>query len=127
VLLLSSANKTRAMVMFIIRNDGQRPAGAEVKLQRRTPELVAQGSSQTDWFIVGDPEAARRAGHTVVALHDGWYADDTGGGVVIFGPYWEIRDTPFIVREISSDPSPPGPTEDQATEIINVRKAIFGA
>ncbi len=115
------------MVMFIIRNDGQHPADAAVKLQRRTPELVTNGAASVDWFIVGDPEAARRTGHTVVALHDGWYADDTGGGVVIFGPYWEIRDTPFTVREASSDPSPVIPTDDNATEIINVRKAIFGA
>ncbi len=33
-------------------------------------------------------------------VHDGWYADDTGGGVAIWGQgrHWEIRDTPFTVR-----------------------------
>ncbi len=111
------------MVMFIIRNAGQRPDGVEVKLRRRTPS----GAGEIDWFSLGDPEAARRAGHHVVALHDGWYADDTGGGVVIFGPYWEIRDTHFTVREIAPDPAPATPHENRAAEVINVRKAIFGS
>jgi hypothetical protein len=117
--------------MFIIRNDGERPEGLpegfEVKLRRRTPSLVAQGAATIDWFTLGDPEAARRSGHKVVPLHDGWYADDTGGGVAIFGPYWEIRDTPFTVREVAPDPAPATRREEAGAEIVNVRKAIFGA
>ena len=108
--------------LFIIRNDGRRPGDVEIKLRRCSP-----GSDQVDWFVLGDPETTRCAGHHIVALHDGWYADDTGGGVAVFGPYWEIRDTPFTVREAAPDP-PPQPRQDgDHDEIVNVRKAIFGA
>ncbi len=113
--------------MFMIRNDGRRPEGLEVKLRRRSPAMVARDADLMDWFCLGDPDAARNAGHNVVPLHDGWYADDSGGGVAIFGPYWEIRDTPFTVREIAPDPSPTPRDPTEATEIVNVRKAIFGA
>ncbi|MGA3401083.1 MAG: hypothetical protein ABSC95_17850 [Acetobacteraceae bacterium] len=110
-----------------MRNDGGRPEGLDVKLRRRTPALVARDADLVDWFCLGDADAARNQGHNVVTLHDGWYADDTGGGVTIFGPYWEIRDTPFTVREAAPDlPSTPR-HQDQTTEIVNVRKAIFGA
>jgi len=112
--------------MFIVRNTGQRPEGLEVKLRRRTPALATKAAEQVDWFCLGDAEAARRAGQDVVLLHDGWYADDTGGGVAIFGPYWEIRDTPFSVREAAPDPSPATQPHD-AGDIVNVRRAIFGA
>ncbi|HVC61527.1 MAG TPA: hypothetical protein VND19_14335 [Acetobacteraceae bacterium] len=115
------------MAMFVIRNDGRQPEAAAVKLRRRTPATVARERDLTDWFCLGDPEAAGRAGHDVVTLHDGWYADDTGGGVAIFGPYWEIRDTPFTVREVAPDPAPAARQDDPAVEIVNVRKAIFGA
>jgi len=115
------------MPMFIIRNDGTAPAGLEVKLRRRTPAVVAQDAACVDWFCLGDPESARRAGHAVVTLHDGWYTDDSGGGVAIFGPYWEIRDTPFSVREAAADPDLPVERQHNAAEIVNVRKAIFGA
>lgn len=116
------------MVMFLIRNDGQEPEWPDVKLRRRTPALAADGDDLVDWFCVGDPGAAHSAGHNVVTLHDGWYADDTGGGVAIFGPYWEIRDTPFTVREAAPDPARLS-REGRATEqsIVDVRKAIFGA
>jgi hypothetical protein len=113
--------------MFVIRNDGQQPDGLEIKLRRQTPALVARDRASVDWFCLGDPDAARNAGHNVVTLHDGWYADDTGGGVTIFGPYWEIRDTPFTVREVAPDPAATGAQADNPTEIVNVRKAIFGA
>lgn len=109
-------------MMFIIRSAGDRPDGVEVKLQRRSP--AANG---VDWFVIGDAETARAAGHHVVMLHDGWYADDAGGGVAVFGPYWEIRDTPFTVREAAPDPAPPSQQDDRDIEVINVRRAIFGA
>ena len=108
--------------IFIIRNDGQRPGDIEIKLRRQSP-----GSTQVDWFVLGDPETAGGAGHHVVALHDGWYADDTGGGVAVFGPYWEIRDTPFTVREVSPDPAPRPRQDSHDDDIVNVRRAIFGA
>jgi hypothetical protein len=115
------------VALFIVRNTGEPPAGLEVKLRRRTPALVARGVDQVDWFCLGDPDAARGAGHDVVTLHDGWYADDTGGGATVFGPYWEIRDTPFSVKETAPDPTPAGRDDADAEEIVNVRKAIFGA
>jgi hypothetical protein len=111
--------------MFIVRNGGQPPDGLEVKLRRRTPALVARAEEQVDWFCLGDVEAARRAGQDVVLLHDGWYADDSGGGVAIFGRYWEIRDTPFSVKEAAPDPSSATHPQD-AGEMVHVRKAIFG-
>jgi len=113
--------------MFIVRNDGSAPAGVDVKLRRRTPAIVADSADQVDWFCLGDPETARRAGHTALTLHDGWYADDSGGGIAIFGPYWEIRDTPFTVRETAPDPVPESDQPRDGQEIVNVRKAIFGA
>jgi hypothetical protein len=115
------------MPMFIVRNGGSEPASVEVKLRRRTPAIVANHADQVDWFCLGDPETARRAGHTVVTLHDGWYADDCGGGVAIYGPYWEIRDTPFTVREAAPDPGAGADQGRDTDEIVNVRKAIFGA
>ncbi len=114
------------MVMFIIRNDGRRPSAQEIKLRRRAPAFVASNTDLVDWFCLGDPEVARSVGQNVLMLHDGWYTDDNGGGVAIFGPYWEIRDTPFTVSEVSPDP-PRAAVQQQPTEIVNVRKAIFGA
>ncbi|HUN38764.1 MAG TPA: hypothetical protein VMU81_00595 [Acetobacteraceae bacterium] len=115
------------MPMFIVRNDGSAPTGVQVKLRRRTPAVVASNADQVDWFCLGDPETARRAGHAVVSLHDGWYADDSGGGVTIFGPYWELRDTPFSVREAAPDPVVESDRSRETDEVVNVRKAIFGA
>jgi hypothetical protein len=58
-------------------------------------------------FCVGDADAGERltaAGWTVVPVHDGWYADDHTGGVAVWGNgrYWEVRNTPFDVRERDS-------------------------
>jgi hypothetical protein len=107
--------------MFIIRNDGRRPGDVEVKLRRWSPD-----SNQVDWFVLGDPEAAHDAAHHVVTLHDGWYADDAGGGVAVFGPYWEIRDTPFTVREVAPDAAPRSRQDDRDNDVVDVRRAIFG-
>ena len=103
-------------MMFIIRTSGPRPDMA-VKMTRRATD----GSERTDYFCVGES-----AGLPVIAVHDGWYADDTGGGVAIFGQgqFWEVRDTPFSILE-----SDDGVTEKAAppvAEIIDVRGAIFG-
>src|SRR5262249_30721337 len=94
-----------APMMFVVRTTGPAPAadGIAVKLARRTPAIVAEGPT-TDYFCVGEPaarDALRAAGRPVVELRDGWYADDTGGGVAIWGQgqYWEVRDTPFRVKE----------------------------
>lgn len=118
-------------MMFILRSDGAAPpaGGIEVKLQRRTPQTAPNGAGKTDLFCLGDEAvmtALREQGWEVVALRDGWYADDHGGGVAIFGHgrYWEIRDTPFTVTEVCgpAGPQPPGPAGEQ----VEVRRAIFG-
>ena len=103
-------------MMFIVRTSGPRPALA-VKMTRRATD----DSGKTDYFCVGDP-----AGLPVVPVHDGWYADDSGGGVAIFGQgkFWEIRDTPFSVVE--SDDGVAETAAQPAAEIVNVRGAIFG-
>ena len=114
-------------MMFTIRSGGETPCGNgfTIRLVRRTPAWLAAGG--LDFFCNGDPDAAGSQQFNVVSVHDGWYADDTGGGVAVWGQgrFWEIRDTPFTVRETSAD----GPIEPEAAtenEIVNVRGAIFG-
>lgn len=119
-------------MMFIIRTSGDVAAltGVALKAQRATPETVPNAAGKTDYFCVADEAAIaalRGQGLDVVELRDGWYADDRGGGIGIsgHGRFWEVRDTPFTVKEAV------GPAEttasDQAdTEQVNVRGAIFG-
>jgi hypothetical protein len=114
-------------MMFIVRTVDPPPVGLLAKVARHTPELVARGTATTDYFCVGDIDATRAAGLPVVALHDGWYADDGGGGVAIWGQgkYWEVRDTPFTVREAAGPSCSEGVAGE--SEVVNVRQAIFGA
>jgi hypothetical protein len=114
-------------MMFIIRTGGEQPTGTSfaIRLTRRTPALVAGG--MRDYFCDGDPDTAKAQHLNVVPVHDGWYADDSGGGVAIWGQgrFWEIRDTPFTVRETSAQ----GPIQAAGAteaEVVNVRQAIFG-
>jgi hypothetical protein len=120
-------------MMFILRTSANVPSAAEiqVKVTRKTPKIVPSGAGKTDYFCIGEAEAIaalRAAGWEVVELRDGWYADDDGGGIAIsgHGKYWEIRDTPFTVREAVG----PAPGTDQAEpaagDLVNVRHAIFG-
>lgn len=118
-------------MMFIIRGNAGEPTPAEVqvKTSRKTPDIVPNGAGKTDYFCVGKGEAMaalRAAGLEVVELRDGWYADDVGGGVGIsgHGRYWEIRDTPFTVKD-SVGPAD-APAEAEGGEEVNIRKAIFG-
>jgi hypothetical protein len=114
-------------MIFIIRTDGDQPSGNGyiIRLTRRTPALVSGGTR--DFFCDGDPETAKAQQLNVVLVHDGWYADDTGGGVAIWGQgrFWEIRDTPFTVRETSAD-GPVQPDGAAEGDVVNVRQAIFG-
>ena len=123
-------------MMFIVRgNDQWRecwPPDAHVRIAliRRTPSIVATESGQTDLFCVGDEaelEQFRARGWNVVALRDGWYADDGEGGVAIWGQglYWEIRDTPFSVKEAVGSAGEVA-TADEDDETLDVRKGIFG-
>ena len=114
-------------MMFIIRTEGEQAPGNEytIRLTRRTPALVSGGT--LDFFCDGEPDTAKAQHLNVVPVHDGWYADDTGGGVAIWGQgrFWEIRDTPFTVRRASAD----GPTQQASAadgDAVNVRQAIFG-
>jgi hypothetical protein len=88
--------------LFIVRTT-EAPPDLEVKLVRCTPAIVRTADDQRDYFCLGDPSAAERlagAGWTVVPLQDGWYDDDTGGGVAVWGSgrYFELRDTLFTLR-----------------------------
>jgi hypothetical protein len=119
-------------MMFIVRSAGERPdaAGIRIKLSRKTPAIVPDATGKTDFFCVGEAEAVsalREAGWNIVDLHDGYYEDGLGGGVGIWGhgKYWEIRDTPFTVKEAVG---PTGQPEARPAEgeQVNVRGAIFG-
>ena len=84
----------------------------------------------TDLFCLGDEAAAselRGRGWNVVTLSDGWYQDDQGGGVAIWGQgaYWEIRDTPFTVKE-AVGAGRGGRSGCRGGETLDVRQGIFG-
>ncbi len=119
-------------MMFMIRSSGRAPpTSVDVKLVRRTPAIVPEAAGKTDYFCVGEGEdiaALRAEGWEIVELRDGWYEDDTGGGIAIsgHGKYWEVRDTPFTVKE--SVGAAPETTGDAAVsdEPVNVRGAVFG-
>jgi len=119
-------------MMFIVRSAGERPEGADiqVKLSRSAPANVPEAAGKTDYFCVGETEAMaalRSAGWAVVELHDGYYEDGLGGGVGIWGQgkYWEIRGTPFTIKE-AVGPSAGPDAGAQEGEQVNVRGAIFG-
>lgn len=122
-------------MIFIVRTDAEwsdcwvNGQGVEVEVMRRTPALVADADGQVDLFCTGDQAAARSleaAGWRVVPLGDGWYEDDHGGGVVVWGQgaFWEIRDTPLTVKEASGSTSATEP--DAPGETLDVRRGIFG-
>lgn len=98
-----------------------------------TPAILPDSAGSIDFFCVGDPGAAAAAGWPVVDLHDGWYADDLGGGAAIWGhgKFWEVRDTPFHVTQACGAADAmallPGAEKrhDDAAASVNVRNAIF--
>jgi hypothetical protein len=101
-------------MMFIVRTGGERPRDPDVRiaLARKTPPIVPNGEGKTDLFCVGDdaaPDRLRAEGWSVVDLRDGWYQGDDAGGVAIWGQgkYWEVRDTPFSVKEAAGDTERP--------------------
>ena len=119
-------------MMFIVRSGGERPArpDIDVKLRREVPKVVNDAAGKIDFFCIGEPEAIaalRDSGWDVVELRDGYYEDGRGGGVAIWGQgkYWEIRDTPFTVKE-ACGPSAPGKPATEG-EQVDVRRAVFGA
>jgi hypothetical protein len=92
-------------MIFVVRLalGGEPPASsADLRIlrMRATPGLVAGAPGEHDVFCVADaPEVLEADGWSVVPLHDGWYADDAGGGIAVWGNgrYWEVRATPFDV------------------------------
>jgi pyridoxine 5'-phosphate synthase PdxJ len=95
-------------MIFIVRTtDGQLPGRADaaqlrVVRSRATPAYAGGLQGGVDLFCAGDDDAPARCrayGWDVVELHDGWYADDTGGGLAVWGNgrYWEVRATPFEI------------------------------
>jgi hypothetical protein len=118
-------------MMFIVRTAGELPEAANIRvmLSRKTPSTVPDATGKTDFFCVGEAAAMaslRDAGSTIVELHDGYYEDGAGGGVGIWGQgkYWEIRDTPFTIKEaVGPIAADAGAAEG---EQVNVRGAIFG-
>jgi hypothetical protein len=118
-------------MMFIVRSLEQAPPqSVVVKLVRRTSAIVSQGAGKTDYFCVGGGEniaALRAEGWEIVELRDGWYEDDAGGGVAISGQgkYWEVRGTPFTVKESGGPAEEAGGTAG-SDEPVNVRGAVFG-
>lgn len=121
-------------MMFIIRGAGDAPTAAaiQIKAVRKTPAIVVESAGKTDYFCVGEPEAIaalRVAGREVVELRDGWYEDDAGGGIAIsgHGKYWEVRDTPFTVKEAVGSTAAEARSDAATGEIVDVRGAVFGA
>ena len=116
-------------MIFIVRTDIPDPELPDVTIRmvRRTPPLVAASKTLVDVFCEGDPEAAQSAGLTVLSVHDGWYADDTGGGMAIWGQglFWEVRDTPFTVRSACGPEAWPPKLDHDQDAAVNVRQAIF--
>jgi hypothetical protein len=120
-------------MMFIIRTGDEPPntPSVQVKAVRKTPAIVPNGTGKSDYFYVGEAEAMatlRDQGWELVELRDGWYGDDSGGGIVIsgHGKYWEVRDTPFTVREAAGPVAEMHEAETADGDQVNVRRAIFG-
>ncbi len=93
-------------MIFIVRTRGEQPTDRSIRvvLVRRAPPAVDNGRTQLDVFCAGSQDARARLQDrdwTLVDCHDGWYADDHGGGIAVWGGgrHWEIRDTPLHVKE----------------------------
>jgi hypothetical protein len=122
-------------MMFIVRTAGERPDDSQVRIAavRATPRMLPDSAGLTDLFVVGDdaaPERLRNQGWNVVLLRDGWYQDDGAGGIAIWGQgaYWEVRDTPFSVREAvgpAADATSPNEASGPAGP-ADIRRGIFG-
>lgn len=114
-------------MIFIVRTEPGRAPALKVKMTRRTPSIVPDSAGRADYFCLGDPDAARAANLPVVPVHDGWYADDTGGGMAIWGQgmFWEVRDTPFTVKEACGPEAWPTRPPQSEGDDVNVRQAIF--
>jgi hypothetical protein len=119
-------------MMFLVRSAAvPPPSSVEIKVRRDTPALVPNSAGKTDYFCLGradDIAALRAQGCEVVELRDGWYADDSGGGIAIWGQgkYWEVRDTPFSVKESGGAATTEATADTAPGDHVNVRRAVFG-
>jgi hypothetical protein len=79
-------------MIFIVHSPP--PPDVRSVLVRRNPK----DPRVLDYFCVADIT-------DVAPLHDGWYADDTGGGIAVWGSgrYWEVRSTPFTILLSDTD------------------------
>jgi hypothetical protein len=114
-------------MIFIVRTAPGRVPQFAIKMTRQTPAIVPDSAGRVDFFCLGDPEAAKSVGWPVVPVHDGWYADDSTGGMAIWGQgmFWEVRDTPFTVKEACGAEAWPAESRSGQAEDINLRQAIF--
>jgi len=114
-------------MIFILRAAEPLTHPFPVKMTRRSPAIVPDSAGTTDLFCLGDPEAAEASGLPVVRVHDGWYADDAGGGMAIWGQglFWEVRPTPLTVQEAAGPEASPSQSGDIPDSPVNVRNAIF--
>jgi hypothetical protein len=118
-------------LLFIVRSVAPL-SDLHVKLARGTPEMVRTAEGQQDYFVLGDQALMDRLaaeGARVVPLKDGWYADDKGGGVAVWGGgrFFELRSTMFSVREcIRPDTVVSSEETGSPQETFNIRRAILG-
>jgi hypothetical protein len=114
-------------MIFIIRTATAEAPPFDIKLTRQTPATVPNSANHRDHFCLADPEAATQAGWQVIPVHDGWYADDQGGGMAIWGQgmFWEVRDTPFTVHQACGPEAWPADKNPAPDTDLNVRQAIF--
>lgn len=114
-------------MMFIVRTQADREPKLDIRMRRQTPAIVPDSAGMSDFFCLGDPEAAKSSGLPVIQVHDGWYADDSGGGVAIWGQgmFWEVRDTPFTIKQACGPEAWPADVIHDAEAVVNVRQAIF--
>ncbi len=113
-------------MIFIVRTSAAAPPPSfPVKMTRRTPDIVPDSAGKTDFFCLGDPDTA--TGLPVVRVHDGWYEDDTGGGMAIWGQgmFWEVRPTPLTVAEAAGPEAWPVRKDMSDAVPEDVRNAIF--
>jgi hypothetical protein len=114
-------------MIFIVRTMPGDAPRFDVKMVRRTPAILPDSGGRIDYFCLGDPEAAVASGLPVVRVHDGWYADDNGGGMAIWGQgmFWEVRDTPFTVSQACGNEAWGLDQKSSRDTEVNVRQAIF--
>jgi hypothetical protein len=88
-------------VIFLLRASDSHLGRTDIRVvhSRKHPPLDER---ERDLFCVAaEPvlESLRDAGSAIVLLHDGWYPDEQGGGVAVWGHgrYWEVRSSPFDI------------------------------